>query len=63
VRAEGEALAATKFNQQLREDPHGNFLNLRKIEAAKEIAHTIAEGSNRVYLPADNLLLNLDVDQ
>eukprot|EP01096_Ripella_sp_DP13-Kostka_P003765 TRINITY_DN1562_c0_g1_i1.p1 TRINITY_DN1562_c0_g1~~TRINITY_DN1562_c0_g1_i1.p1 ORF type:complete len:291 (+),score=159.73 TRINITY_DN1562_c0_g1_i1:30-902(+) len=63
VRAEGEALAAKKFNEQLREDPHGNFLSLRRIDAAKDIAQTIANGSNRVYLSADNLMLNLKSDQ
>ena len=63
VRAEGEALAAKKFNEQLREDPHGNFLSLRRIDAAKDIAQTIASGSNRVYLSADNLMLNLKSDQ
>jgi prohibitin 2 len=35
------------------------FLTLRKIEAAREIAGTIAASQNRVFLSADSLLLNL----
>jgi prohibitin 2 len=58
VRAEGEADAARQFNEQLSTDKSGNFLSLRRIEAAKEIAHTIASGGNRVYLNADTLLFN-----
>jgi prohibitin 2 len=34
-------------------------LTLRKIEAAREIAATVAGSSNRVLLSADSLLLNL----
>jgi len=59
VQAEGEAIAAKQFNEQLRNDPQRNFLSLRKIEAAKEIARVLAQGHNRVYLSASNLLLNL----
>ena len=59
VKAEGEAIAAKAFNEQLRQDPHGNFLALRKIEAAKDIARYLATGHNKIYLNANNLLLNL----
>ena len=59
MKAEGEAIAAKAFNEQLRDDPNGNFLALRKIEAAKDIARTLASGHNRIYLSANNLLLNL----
>jgi hypothetical protein len=30
-----------------------------RIEAAKEIAHTVARSSNNAYLSADTLMLNL----
>jgi prohibitin 2 len=58
VRAQGEAQAATLFNKQLRDDPQGNFLALRRIGAAKEIAQHLAMGANRVFLTTDTLLLN-----
>lgn len=35
------------------------FITLRKIEAAREIAATVAASANRVMLSADSLLLNL----
>ncbi|EOA14687.1 hypothetical protein CARUB_v10027959mg, partial [Capsella rubella] len=35
------------------------FITLRKIEAAREIAQTIAKSANKVYLSSNNLLLNL----
>lgn len=34
-------------------------MTLRKIEAAREIAHTIANSANKVFLNSDDLLLNL----
>eukprot|EP01102_Stenamoeba_stenopodia_P013361 TRINITY_DN4324_c0_g1_i1.p1 TRINITY_DN4324_c0_g1~~TRINITY_DN4324_c0_g1_i1.p1 ORF type:complete len:282 (-),score=76.25 TRINITY_DN4324_c0_g1_i1:78-890(-) len=38
VKAQGEAIAARKFNEILTQDPHQSFLVLRRIEAAKDIA-------------------------
>lgn len=35
------------------------FVQLRRIDAAREIATTIATGTNQVYLPSDALLLNI----
>ena len=35
------------------------FVQLRRIETAKQVAHAISESANGVYLPADSLLLNL----
>ena len=35
-----------------------SFLQLRRLEAAREIAQTVANSSNRVMLDADSLLLN-----
>ena len=35
------------------------FLTLRKIEAAREIASTVAASANRIFLNSDSLLLNL----
>ena len=36
---------------------------MRRIEAAKEIAETVAQSTNKVYLNADTLLLNLLADK
>jgi len=58
IKAEGDAQAAIRFNQQLRSDPYGSFLTLRRIEAAKEIARVLANGNNRIYLDSSTLLLN-----
>ncbi len=34
------------------------FIQLRRIEAAREVAVSVAHSSNKIYLNADNLLLN-----
>ncbi|KAK9915078.1 hypothetical protein WJX75_004457 [Coccomyxa subellipsoidea] len=58
VRAQGEAQSAKLIGDAIQQNPA--FLTLRKIEAARDIASTIASSSNRVLLNADSLLLNLD---
>merc|ERR1711968_69073 len=61
IKAKGEAEAAELLGKSMKDNP--GFLKLRRIDAAREIAATIAESSNRVYLNADSLLMNLgDVD-
>jgi len=57
IRAQGEAQSATLIGQAIQQNPA--FLTLRKIEAAREIAGTVASSANRVFLSADSLLLNL----
>uniref|UniRef100_A0A8C3Y4I8 Prohibitin n=1 Tax=Catharus ustulatus TaxID=91951 RepID=A0A8C3Y4I8_CATUS len=56
VQAEGEATAA-KMISSLSRNP--GYIKLRKIRAAQNISKTIAASQNRVYLTADNLVLNL----
>ncbi|CAK0781536.1 Prohibitin-1, subunit of the prohibitin complex (Phb1p-Phb2p) [Coccomyxa viridis] len=58
VRAQGEAESASLIGQAIQQNPA--FLTLRKIEAAREIAGTIATANNRVLLNSESLLLNLD---
>mmetsp|Transcript_1206 Transcript_1206/g.3996 ORF Transcript_1206/g.3996 Transcript_1206/m.3996 type:complete len:281 (+) Transcript_1206:249-1091(+) len=58
IRAEGEAKSARLLGEAIRHNPA--FVHLRKIEAAREIASTVANSQNRVYLNAENLLLSLD---
>ncbi|XP_042495483.1 prohibitin-1, mitochondrial-like [Macadamia integrifolia] len=57
IRAQGEAKSAQLIGQAIANNPA--FITLRKIEAAREIAHTISKSANRVFLNSDDLLLNL----
>jgi prohibitin 2 len=57
VQAQGEAKAAQLIGEAVKSNP--GFLQLRKIDAAREIASTVAQSANRVYLNADSLLLNV----
>lgn len=54
---QGEAKSAQLIGQAISSNPA--FITLRKIEAAREIAHTISNSANKVYLNSDDLLLNL----
>ena len=54
---QGEAKSAELIGQAIASNPA--FLALRQIEAAREVAHTIANSANRVFLNSDELLLNL----
>lgn len=59
IKAEGEAEAAFLISQAISESGRG-FIEIRKIEAAKEIAQTLANASNVTYLPGGgNVLLQL----
>jgi prohibitin 2 len=57
VQAEGEAEAAMKIGEACSMNP--GYLKLRKIRAAQSIARTIANSQNKVYLNANNLMLNI----
>ncbi|ESQ34973.1 hypothetical protein EUTSA_v10008592mg [Eutrema salsugineum] len=57
IRAEGEAKSAQLIGQAIANNQA--FITLRKIEAAREIAQTIANSANKVYLSSNDLLLNL----
>ncbi|NWY02766.1 PHB2 protein, partial [Nothoprocta ornata] len=61
VQAEGEATAAKmiSFLGTLCGSRNPGYIKLRKIRAAQNISKTIAASQNRVYLTADNLVLNL----
>jgi prohibitin 2 len=56
IRAEGEAQSAQLIGQAIRGNPA--FIQLRRIEAAKEVAATVANSNSKVYIDADTLLLN-----
>ncbi|XP_057508172.1 prohibitin-1, mitochondrial-like [Actinidia eriantha] len=57
IRAQGEAKSAQLIGQAIASNPA--FITLRKIEAAREIAYTMSNASNKVFLSSDDLLLNL----
>jgi prohibitin 2 len=56
IKAQGEAKAAEMIGKAVANNP--GFVQLRKIDAAREIAATVANSANLVYLPADSLLLS-----
>ena len=56
IRAEGEAMSANLIGKAISNNP--GFVQLRKIEAAKNIATSVANGANAVYLSSDAHLLN-----
>jgi len=60
IRSEGEAEAATLISQALKE--HGSGLvEVRRIDAAKDIAETLSKSGNVMYLPNNgtNMLLSM----
>merc|ERR1712151_615590 len=59
IRSEGEAEAARMINEALRE--HGNgVIEVRRIDAAKDIAEALAKSPNVMYLPnGQSMLLNV----
>lgn len=61
VRAEGEAEAAKMIGDAIARNP--GFLELRKIEAAREVAGTISKSQNKVFLDSNTLLLSLGLSK
>ncbi|CAK9783815.1 hypothetical protein CC85DRAFT_160843 [Cutaneotrichosporon oleaginosum] len=60
VRAQGEARSAELIGEAVRNNK--GFLQLRKLEAAREIAGVVAQSGNRVMLDSNALLLNVTDD-
>jgi len=56
MRAQGEAESASLIGNALRDNPA--FIQLRRIDAAREVASTVVQSQNKVFLSADTLLLN-----
>jgi len=61
IRADGEAQAANIISEALKESGTGG-IEVRRIDAAKEIAETLARSRNVTYLPGknQNLLIGLN---
>lgn len=57
IRAEGEARSIKLVGESIASNPA--YIELKKLETAREIAHTVARSANRAYLSADSLLLNI----
>ncbi|PZC85015.1 prohibitin-2 [Helicoverpa armigera] len=57
VQAEGEAEAAEMLGKAMGMNP--GYLKLRKIRAAQSISRMIAQSQNRVFLPGNSLMINL----
>lgn len=60
IAAQGEAQAAKLVGEAMKKNPA--FAELRRIEAAREIATAVANSPNRIYLNSDALLINLTSD-
>ncbi|XP_059085340.1 prohibitin-2-like isoform X2 [Tigriopus californicus] len=60
VQAEGEAQAAEMLGEAISRNP--GYLKLRKLRASAQIAKTISQSQNRVYLNAGTLMLNINED-
>lgn len=56
IKADGEAQSAELIGSAIQNNPA--FLQLRRIEAAKDVAQSIVTSGNKVYLNSDSLLLN-----
>lgn len=60
IAAEGEARAALLIGDSMKRNPV--FAELRRIDAARHVAHTLANSGNRVFLNSDSLLVNMMSD-
>lgn len=57
IRAQGEAKSAELIGNSIKNNP--GFIELRRIEAAREIASVVNSSPNKMYLSSDTLMLNL----
>lgn len=57
IKAMGESKSAELIGKAVSDNPA--YIELRRIDAAKDIAHVISQSPNRLYMSGDMLLLNL----
>lgn len=57
IRAQGVSKSAELVGEAIKNNPA--FVQLRRLDTAKEIATLISRSANKVYLNSDSLLLNL----
>lgn len=60
VKAQGEARSAELIGEAVKQNK--GFLELRKMEAAREIAGLVSNSGNKLMLDSETLLLNLSGD-
>ncbi|CAD7929204.1 unnamed protein product [Amoebophrya sp. A120] len=59
IRSEGEAEAATMISEALKEHGTG-LIDMKRIDASKEIAEVLSKSANIMYMPGgQNMLLNM----
>lgn len=56
IKAEGEAKSAELIGNAIKENPA--FIQLRRIDAAREVASVITQSPNKIFLNSDSLMLN-----
>jgi len=61
IRAKGESQAAEMISQAIEEAGRG-LVDIRRIEAAAEIAATLTAGNNITYLPSGNMLYGISTN-
>ena len=57
IKAKGEAESAKAIGESLMKNTA--YIDLRRLEAAKEISRMMGQSRNQIYLDSDSLLLNL----
>ena len=57
VKAQGEAQSAEMINNAMMNNP--GYLELRRIEKAREVAKVVSQSANKVYLDSDVLMFNM----
>ena len=57
IKAQGEAKAAELLGPAIKQS--GAYIQIKRIEAARDIAESLAKSRNRAYLDAETLFLNL----
>jgi prohibitin 2 len=57
IKAQGEAASAALYGDSLAHNPA--FIELRRIEASKDIADILGRSRNKIFLESDTLMLNL----
>jgi len=57
IKAQGEAASAELIGRAVQNNP--GYIELRQLDAAKQISQTLEKASNKIYLDSDSLLLNI----
>lgn len=57
IHAEGESKSAQMIGESIKENP--GFIELRRVQVAKEVAGLLSKSANRMVLSTESLLLNL----